>query len=228
VTQIATETITLMKKIKLLLLPLMLCCSAIIAGCATHSPTATEQKLFDIQTNFVPKVTLQSQVVTTTNELGQTQQHTNVSAVTQQEVAGYTFTPKPEVKANLEATASGVGTIAGGAAGIPFLGSVSGMGVGLILTIWGWFRSSKRASAGAATAATLAQIIETTRELLKQIPDGAKYDTALVKFMQQHQTDAGTILQIANLLKSQVNNDQAQGAANQIIAAVKALQVPAK
>jgi hypothetical protein len=61
------------------------------------------------------------------------------------------------------------------------------------------------------------------REFVKQLPNGAVYDSALTQWLQQHQADTGTLTTVMNLLENTVSNPDATVAAQQIRAAIAAL-----
>lgn len=120
----------------------------------------------------------------------------------------YTYSPGPVVKD----VQTGLGLI-------PGYGGLAGTAVGVIAALWGWVRSSKNYKTGA----NLAQSIETIREFVKQLPNGATYDSALTTWLQQHQADTGTVSDVLNLLSNDVSNPDAQIAAQQIREAIMAL-----
>src|SRR5215813_3591523 len=78
-----------------------------------------------------------------------------------------------------------VGTVVGNLFGV---GGLVGTAIGGLGSLWGWFRSSK----WKGTGASLAQSIETMREFVKQLPNGAVYDDALTSWLMQHQQDTAT------------------------------------
>jgi hypothetical protein len=129
-----------------------------LVGCGTpgqRPPSATEQKYFDVVTNVVPVV------ITGTNpETLETETVTNYAEQ-------YTLTPNQNASATV-ATGAAVGSIwgAGTTVGAALLG---------LFTTWGVWRSRKQP---VATAEELAQIIETGRQVLLSLPDGAKYEAA--------------------------------------------------
>ena len=120
----------------------------------------------------------------------------------------YTYTPGPVVKD----VQTGVGLI-------PGYGTLASLGVGALTTLWAWLRSTKNG----ATAVTLGQEIETLRELVKSLPNGATYDTALTSWLQQHQGETGTITSVIDLLAQSVSNPDAKVAAQTILDGIRAL-----
>lgn len=220
------------------LLGLLLVTSLSIIGCAAFKtgapPTAVESKLFDVHTNFIPIVlpvtnyvqvtSFQTNVVPVfqtnaqqvavvtyqTNVVPVTVQTTNVSMVATQQ-ANYTYTIG---KGGQDVTQ--VGGLVGNLFGV---GGLVSTGLAGLLSIWGWVRSSKNY----ATGANLAQSIETIRSFVQQLPNGAVYDKALTDWLQNHQVQTGEINQVLTLLANEVNNDSAKMAAQQIMAAIAAL-----
>ncbi len=207
----------------------LLCISA---GCATKPPTAFESKLFTIQTNFVPVLVTQTNVVTQTNQVQQIVWQTNLVAgvptpapISTQMVVNVSWTTNVVTATNLIAqyeyapgTNAAAITQAGGA-----IGNLFGVG-GLVSTaltglfgLWAGLRSSKNAK----TAAALAQIIETGRQLLATTPQGAALDEKWKTWMIQHQADAGVISQVSQIVANVVDNETAKAAALQIAGLMK-------
>ena len=164
-------------------------------------PTKAEQQLFTVQTNYVPSV------ITVTNPPAAPGLPPTVTTQTNL-TPNYTYSPGPVIKD----VQTGVGLI-------PGYGSLAGMGIGVLAALWGWIRSSKNGT----TAATLAQSVETIREFIKTLPNGANYDNALTSWLQQHQADTGTIDSVLALLEKDVSNADAQVAAQQIRATIQSL-----
>ena len=88
-----------------------------------------------------------------------------------------------------------------------------------MLSVWGWARSSKNYS----TAANTAQVVETLREFIKQLPNGTKYDSTLTQFMTQHQAEAGVVNQVLTILQNEVSNPDAKQAAVELVTTINAL-----
>jgi hypothetical protein len=204
-----------------------------LSGCLNPSPpTAAEAYLYNIQTNYVPiyvpaktntvtqtntvQITLTNQLngVVITNLEPQVVRFEVVVPATTNYQAQYSYSPGTGSQA-IAGTVGGVGSMFG----LPFLGSA----VTALFSLWGWIRSSRN---GQAMGSSLAQIIETGREILKTLPNGAQYDAAYLNFMQQHQTDTGTILGVAELLKKAVSNATAKQAAQDIIDVVQGISPP--
>ncbi len=184
----------------ILIVPLLL---LIIFGCSTKPPTALESKLFTVTTNFYP----QAVVVTNSGQV-----------VTQfVQMPAYTYAPGPGGEA-AKGAAGAIGNIAAPGVG----GPIASGAVGLLLAAWAWFRGSKQS----ATANNLAQTIEVARELLKSLPNGAGLDNQLTTWMQQHQAEAGVIPQVLDILDKTVDNPAAKQTADQLRAALAAIQSP--
>lgn len=203
-------------------------CSAFRNGAP---PTAFERSLYDVHTNYVPTVTVQTNVipvttyqtntvtVTVTNPVGVVEWHTNVAVVPvtqyQTNYASVTNqTPNYTYAPNSRLTGA-----EGAVSAIPVYGTLASTALAGLAAVWGWFRSSKNGAAGA----TLAQSIETMREFVRQLPNGNVYDTALTQWLQQHQADTGTLTTVMNILENSVSNPDATIAAQQIRAAIAAL-----
>jgi hypothetical protein len=125
------------------------------------------------------------------------------------------YQPNSNVTA-LAGTAGAIGNIAAPGIGGPIAAAV----IPTLAAIWGWIRSSKNGAA----AVNLAQTIETARELIKTMPNGAAVDQTLVTWMQQHQAEANVLPQVLKILKDNVDSPLAQQTAEQLQAAVDALK----
>lgn len=188
--------------------------AACLLGCLSgRAPSKAESYFFDVKTNLNEAIVWKTNIVVTTQTNGVTV--TNyVPVSTTNQTPSYDWSPNQHAKA-----ASEVAGIAGSAFGIPFAGTALTTLIGL----YGWFNTARK---GANTGAALAQIIETGREVLKQVPNGAKYDQAYVNFMQQHQTETGTIMDVAKIIDRSVDNSDAKTAARDIIDVVGAVGSP--
>lgn len=213
--------------------------AALILGCSTATPpTKTEQALFDIRTNTYPVIVVQTNTVLLTNSVTKIIEITNqVGIVVPQFVTNtvtipvpmlvtsvvqtqdYTFTPKTN---GLPAVASGVAGTVGNLVAPGIGGPIAGAIVPFGLAIWAWFRGSKKS----ATANNLAQTIETAREIIKSLPNGAAIDNQFTAWMQSHQAEAGVIPQVLDILNTTVDNQAAKETADQLKAALAALQTP--
>lgn len=190
-------------------------------GCAS-TPTKVETKLFDITTNTV--VVLKTNTIWKTNvEIQQVQQivptpsgsvtnvffFTNVAAIpiqvpTTNVTQNYNYTPNQNAAEIKEG-----GTAAGNLFGV---GGIAGTVLGGIFTAWAAWRSKQ--NKGMAVA--LSQIVETGREVLKTLPNGAALDTAYVSWMQKHQAEAGAIQSVMKIVSNVTDNQSAQKAAQEI------------
>lgn len=204
-----------------------------VAGCSVVGrnptpPSKLEQGLFDVKTNYIPVVVpvteyrTNVQVVTAlvTNLQGVTQTFTNfltnvVSTVLLQtnQQATYAYTQGAGAQ-TVKDTVGGIGALFGA-------GGVATTAAGVLFSLWGWLRSSKNYN----TAANTAQVVETLRQFIKQLPNGAAYDQALTTFMVQHQAEAGVLAQVVDILNKEVSNPDAQQASREIITALRALGV---
>jgi len=191
-----------MRTLKLSLL--LLTCLGIVSCAAWRNgapPTKTEAALFTVQTNYVPTI------VTVTNPPAAPGQPPTVSTTTNL-TPNYVYTPGHVVK-----------DVETGVSAIPGYGGLASLGIGALAAVWGWIRSSKNQNVGI----TLAQSIETIREFIKTLPNGANYDDALTSWLQSHQAETGTIAGVMQMLENDVSNPDAVVAAQQIRATIQAL-----
>lgn len=181
----------------------------LLSGCASSDsepqrpPSAVEQRFFDVTTNVA------DQVVTTTNEQGE-------PVITTNRVETYVLTPNTRAGA-----IQGIGATAGSFFGV---GGAVGTALGALFGLWGLYRSRQSTN----TSQELAQIIETGRQILRSLPDGAKYEAAWKDWMVKHQAETGSIAAISALVAEVVDNDSARGAAEQIIKLIESANQPAK
>lgn len=211
---------------------------ALLVGCASKPPSAFEQKYFNITTN-PPVIAVVTNLVPVTiyktNEVVQTVTNTqnvvefrtnlvpvavatNIEARTSlvtNEPESWNLKPKPEAIQPIQSVGGLIGNLFGA-------GGLVTTAIGAAFSLWGFMRSKKTY----ATATDLAQIIETVRSFVRQLPNGANYDSALVNFMVQHQAEAGTINQVATIVANEVNTSDAQVAAEHIRQGLAALGVP--
>lgn len=203
------------------------------AGCGTFGsnpspPSKLESGIFNVTTNYVPVVvpvtSYRTNVVevtqTVTNTAGGSVTLTNwttnvvTSVVTQTNLQPqYNYTPGAGAQ-----TATGVVTGIGNIFGV---GGMAGTALGGLLSIWGWLRSTKNY----ATAANTAQVVETLRQFIQSLPNGSAYDTALTNFMTQHQSEAGVLANVTQILANDVSNPDAKFAAQSVIASLQALGI---
>jgi len=204
---------------------------SIFVGCASRPPTRFEQGLFNIETNQIPIVVLRTNIfdvtvvrtnaVTVTNTVGVVEWQTNIIPVVVQQTntmivtntqEAYLYHPGEGAK-NIQEVGTTVGNLFG-------VGGMTGTALGALFSLWGYWRSKK----SLVTAGNIAQTVETMREFVKSLPNGATYDNELVNWMQAHQADAGVLNQVMTLLKTQVNNQDAKVAAQQVMDTINALK----
>lgn len=187
-----------MTTIKLLLVGAVV--ALIATGCAwtganPKPPTPFESAyLYDTTTNFVPVTNAAGQVVLTPQ---------------------YFEKPKASATQVIQAVGSGVNTF------FPGFGGLVGMGLTAILGFTAYLRSNKQ---GTATAAALAQEIQTILAFVGQLPGGNSYVNTLKDFMEKHQNDADVINQVLKVLATEVSNTDAQAAANAVIQTINNLK----
>jgi len=176
-----------------------------LTGCGTTAqrpPSATEVKYYDIKTNVIEVVA---------GETSNAQRSTlNVQPVTNR-VEEYTFTPNAHAQLTAN-TGAAVGNIWG-------VGAPVGAGILGLFSLWGLWRSRKSA---VASAAELAQIIETGRQVLRAMPNGEKYEAEWKAWMVKHQAETETIAAVSQLVASSVDNEKAKGAAQSIVNLIEA------
>jgi hypothetical protein len=186
----------------------------LVTGCGTtgqRPPSVTEQKYYDVVTNVVPVV-----VTAETSNIQHPTSNVEGPKPATNFVEQYTLTPNANAQA-VVATGAAVGSIwgAGTTVGAVLLG---------LFTSWGIWRSRKQP---VATAEELAQIIETGRQVLLSLPDGAKYEAAWKDWMVKHQAHTGVISQVSQLVATAVDKDKAKGAAQAIVNLIQAAQATA-
>lgn len=220
---------------------------AILTGCAS-SPTATERFLANIETNYVPRLVLQTNILTlfqtntvvqtitvtnsvgvivpvfTTNSASFVTYQTNIVMATNM-VPVYTMTPN--------ATATGIAGVAGtiGNLAAPGMGTLITGGILGLLSLFLGYRNRQFSSQNdvlTQSAGVLAQTIETGRELMSSTPQGQKMADAFTQWMVTHQAQTQTIGQIAQIVKSSTDNVEAQAASNQILALIGQPPAPQK
>lgn len=215
----------------IILLPLL--------GCSS-TPTAAERAVFDVQTNYVPKLVLLTNVIPVfvTNTVVNTVTVTNTqgvvvpifvtnitSTVTFQtnQVMATNLVPvyTETIKTNTTATVGAVGSVVDIFA--PGTGGLVTSGILAALSIFLGYRNRQFAGKNDAlsqSAGVLAQIIETGREVMAKTPQGQQAANAFTQWMVTHQADTNTIGQITQIVKSTTDNSEAQRAADQILALI--------
>jgi len=206
---------------------------AVTVGCTT-TPTALDRAVSTVQTNYVPMLVLHTnvvtevQTVTVTNSVGIpipifVTNTTSVVVLQTNQIPQYVLTPSP--------TATGVASVAGSVGNfvVPGTGGLITSGLLAALSIFlGW---RNRSMAGKNTvlsqsAGVLAQIIETGREIMSKTPQGQSAADAFTRWLVAHQAETDTISAISQIVKDNVNNNEAQAAANQIIALINSPPKP--
>lgn len=217
----------------------ILAAALLFVGCAS-TPTAAEKALFNVQTNYVPKLVLLTNTVTLfqTNTVVQTVTLTNsqgvIVPVYQTNLVPVAVTTTNTVVATnmvpvyylaTSTTTTNIGNLAGTIGNIAAPGSgtiVTGL-LGLLVAGYLKFRNNQFAGKNDAlsqVAGQLAQEIETGRELLSSTPQGQKAADAFTQWMISHQLETGVITQVSQIVKDSTKNVEAQAAANQILALI--------
>lgn len=219
-----------MKK-TLLLIPAL----ALLAGCST-TPTAFDKTFADQTTNYVTKLIVVTnviplfqtntviQTITRTNEVGvpvpfYVTNTTTIITYTTNLTAGTNIVPVISLSPNdtTKAIAGTAGTI--GNILLPGTGALITEGILAAFGIFFGIRNrtlSGKTDALSQAAGTLAQIIETGREIMAKTPQGQKAADAFTAWMVTHQRETQTISAISDLVTKVVNNDEAVRAATEI------------
>lgn len=208
----------------------LLCGAALVTftGCSLiganpSAPTSVEKTIFTVKTNYVDVVVLKTNLVTTyeivtkTNEVGIPSSVTNVVTVTNVQpvivpTPTFTLTPSDTSKAVVQTGGGILSTF------YPGVGGMVASGILALLAVWGRMRSTKLGN----TAAAVAQEVEALREFIKSLPQGAQYDSAITAFLQAHQVEAGVTKEILQILANDVSNQEAKGAAQELLGTISA------
>lgn len=190
-----------------------LCLSS--AGCASLSgpPSALEASLFNVETNHVQEVQAATNtvpvVLPVTTAAGETVLVTNyverVVYVTNS-VPVYTFSPGDRVEA-VRDSATQIGNLVA-----PGSGTLIGLVVGGVASIWASIRSARSRK----LAAGMAQAIETARKVLQTTPQGQAADKAFVQWLKRHQTEQGVMVEVLKLIQKTVDDKDAERVAGEI------------
>lgn len=221
------------------LLAIPICLFILLFGCATganRTPTAFEQKFFDIKTNYAPQVMITSITNFLIEKVRQVVVETNTVTVTNQ--AGiqeakivyipltntilkevpvvtkvYVTNTEPTYSYTPNATADMIKTGAGTAGSLfgPY-GGIAAAAVGGIFGLWGHLRSSK----ANATSEVLTQVIETGSELMKTSPQGAALADKWKTWMITHQAEQGVIENVTKIVANVVDNTEARNVAGKL------------
>lgn len=218
---------------------LLLCGGLLLIGCST-TPTAFDRSFAEIRTNYVPVLVLQTNVVTVTrtnlavdvvtitnsvgvpvpvfvtNLVASSVPVTNYLIVTN-------LTPVIQMtpSTNAVATASLIGAAVNNV--VPGFGSLITEGLLGALAVFLGFRARRMSGQNNAlsqVAGTLAQTIETAREVMSKTPQGQEAANAFTQWMVSHQAETNTIADITNIVRTWTNNTEAQAAAAQILALI--------
>jgi hypothetical protein len=200
-------------------------------GCSSP-PTAFEQRFFNIETNYVPSITVHTQQFYQTNIVQRDVFTTNivddvtlititpVRDVTVLENAVLTYQTNMQVHYTYTANtnAASVASI-GGAIAAPFgLGGIVSSAIAGVFGIWAAARSRRNGK----VAAGLTQGIEVLSEVLKTTPQGQLLDEKAKAWLQSHQLQTGTALEVVKLLNTVVDNESAREIAAKIQAEISA------
>lgn len=213
---------------KTLLITVTAC--GLLLGCA-GTPTKFEQSIFDIKTNQVPVLVVHTNTIWTTNTIVETVTRTNeVGVPVPILVTNYVSIPQlvpvlvtnyvPVYDFQRGTNAAQIQDAAGAVGGLLGAGPIASGAAGILLGIWGWLRSTNKSK----LAVNMSQSIETIREFVKTLPNGAQYDTAITQWMQANQAKADVLQQVVKLIQDKVSNDQAKLAAKDIADALEALK----
>jgi hypothetical protein len=184
-----------MKKI---LCPLLLSASLLLTGCklfgpAPAPPTPFEQHLFTIQTNYNPQVVVSPSGQVTTN-----------------------LNPSYQWGAPSPAAQAGTGIISTVAnMAFPGSGALASLAAAGVLALWGRLRSTN--STNAKINGSLVQGIETAKQVLNTTPQGTDLSAALTAWLVKHQSAAGVISQVSQIVDETVDSSAAKDAAALIV-----------
>lgn len=182
------------------------------AGCAaSRPPTAWEQRFFTVTTNVVPVVTVeQPPAISSTNAAGEISETLPPARPVTNLVERYSFAPNQNA-VDVQTTGTAIGSFWGA-------GGIVGTVLGSLFGLWALFRSRQ----AQLTATELAQIIETGRQVLLTLPDGAKYEKEWKDWMVKHQAKTDVIASVAQIVSNTVNAEAAKGAAQTIVNLIRA------
>lgn len=192
--------------------------AVLLTACAsTTPPTKTEQALYNITTNYTPKLVIVTNTVVVdvisyrTNEVGITQLVTNKVAMNRTEektvqVPDYVYEAKDSTKTVAQLVGTGVNAIA------PGVGTIVSTAMLALLAAWGHWRGNKNKT----VATTVIQELEAVREFIKTLPDGSNYDQAIVTFLKDHQVETGVATQVMGILTKNISSTEAKGAVQEI------------
>lgn len=174
--------------------------ASVLLGCAHGQPSAFERTIYDVRTQVVAVVTLQTNYVIapgTTNPVP-----ISVSPVTNL-AEQYELQPKPTITSTI-VTASGI-------AGTFGLGWAGALGTLLATAYAGWaeYRNSRKKK----TLTTFGQHIETAREVIKLQPGGALMEVRFMDSVKSSQVKAGVKADAAQIVENRIDTEQAKTSA---------------
>ena len=193
----------------------------------TNTPVVKASTTTVVMTNIVPQVVERTRVVMVTNDAtgavsGYTTREpvmtnlvtvlvTNTIPVFETNlmpVAITNFVAKPGVVATIEATGGVVNTF------LPGVGSILALALG---GLYHGYRQVRNRKVNAA----LVQGVETARAILETTPQGQTADAQFVKWLKDHQKEAGVFTTVAGLVENLTDNEAAKLTAQEIAARVK-------
>lgn len=216
---------------------------SLLAGCSTSQPglfnasnptppTSLERQLFDVVTNYAPRVVVQTNIIQTTNYatvvvtnvIDQVTQRpvwvTNFAQVTEYATNVVTSTNQVPIYQLAPGKGSEAATAIGGTVAAPFgwCGVVSLVLGALGTTYLSWRNKALAGSVATANAVseTLAQNIQTLRRVIETTPQGAQLGALVKQYLMQHQTENGVIQQVAEIVADVVDEPSAKLAAQEM------------
>lgn len=229
-----------MKKTKLSLLAGVVLIAGLlmlaVTGCKIPS-----RFLFTARTNDVPVIVAHTNVVSITNFVDRVISTTNLvtepggsvtTVITQlpvheaqvSSVSRVDFTTNYLVTYTVSTNASSLAETAGSIANMvaPGSGGLVTTGItGLLGLFAAYFTRRQTKKKGELIAGTLAQSIETLREVLRSNPTTQHLDGKIVSFLQSQQASVGVIQEVARLVENTVDNEDAKHLARTIIEQTK-------
>jgi len=230
-----------MNKTRILLSALSAIFTILLTTGCQSAPTAFDEALWDIRTNYVDVVEARTNVVTIyeTNLVTQTVTNTvevepgvwlpqvtvtetPIVSITTNTYVSLSTNRLPEYHAEPDAqlvqSAQAVGSFFG-------VGELAGAIVTGLLGIAGvWRFKGQQVKTAQAVNVSLVNAVETLRNIIKTTPQGAQLDTAIKSFLIEHQIEAGVFQEVVKLLESKLNSKDASRLAQSILALTKEAQ----
>lgn len=174
----------------------------LVSGCGSTTTATVDKFVFTPLTNTVPVVTNWVTTVTATNDLGTVETRNIVTWATniQTEI---TYTVSTNAAA-ITATAGRITDIF-----VPGVGELVSLGLGGLLALWARLRGKKTGAVLAQSVETLLAILETTK--------GKEFASGLKLRLVKDQNAAGVLREIAALVESTVDNEQAKALARTLL-----------